>query len=72
MLSVHAVGGKCPDIFCAKSLVTIAIECKTGKGKRKPHQEQFALEWGGHYLLANDPFKAVEDANEILRKELPF
>ena len=64
---VHALGKDAPDLFVAKSNVTIAIECKTGSNKRMPHQVDWADDWHGEYLTGNDPLKLLEEAEFILR-----
>jgi Holliday junction resolvase len=50
-----------PDLFAAK-LVNwvprcVAIECKTGKKKLKPGQEDFARKWAGEYVV----LRSVDD-----------
>jgi len=61
----HALGKKAPDLFVSKSLVTIAIECKTGNRKRKAHQVEWAENWKGHYLTGNDAEALLKAAEEI-------
>jgi hypothetical protein len=52
-----------PDLFAARSIYrqnsrggpigsrTVAIECKTGKKKLKPGQEDFRSKWQGEYVV---------------------
>jgi Holliday junction resolvase len=51
-----------PDLFAAKAdwldgPRTVAIECKTGKRKLKPGQEDFARNWAGEYVV----LRSVDD-----------
>ena len=62
----HALGVEAPDMFVAKRGLTIAIECKTGKAKRKPHQIDWAIEWRGEYLWGSNPLYLLEQAENIL------
>lgn len=67
---VHALGKNAPDLFVAKAgLATIAIECKTGKNKRKEHQVAWADSWQGYYLTGNDPVTLLAQAEKILKGE---
>jgi len=66
---VHALGEEAPDLFVAKSSITIAIECKTGNRKRKPHQVAWADNWRGLYLTGNDPLTLLEQAEEMRTRE---
>ena len=63
---VHALGEDAPDLFVAKHLVTIAIECKSGKRKRSPTQIEWAEAWRGRYLTGNDPALLLLQAEAIL------
>ena len=70
---VHALGENAPDLFVSKRQVTIAIECKTGNEKRKPHQVKWAEKWQGDYLTGNNPLTLLEQAEGILEiRTLPF
>jgi hypothetical protein len=66
VLQVSVANG--PDLFAAKRqyrfsehgehvLRTVAIECKTGKKKLKPGQEDFRSKWQGEYVIC----RSVED-----------
>jgi hypothetical protein len=60
-----------PDLFAARRVYktgpnpedwtwtwrTVAIECKTGKRKLKPGQEDFARNWAGEYVV----LRSVDD-----------
>lgn len=63
----HALSKNAPDLFISKAGVTIAIECKTGNRKRKPHQVEWADNWRGKYLTGNDPLELLEQAELIVR-----
>lgn len=62
---VHAVGRNAPDLFVSKKMTTIAIECKTGRGRRMVHQVDWAEGWRGYYLTGNDPALLLDQAEGI-------
>jgi hypothetical protein len=62
----HALGEDAPDLFVAKRGRTIAVEVKTGKKKRKPHQVAWANNWNGRYLWGSDPLLLLEMAEREL------
>ncbi len=68
VVDTHALSEQAPDPFVANG-VTIAIECKTGNRKRKPHQVVWADNWRGLYLTGNDPLTLLEQAEEIRTRQ---
>lgn len=63
---VHAVGREAPDLFVAKHMLTIAIECKSPGEKRQLHQLAWADEWQGRYLCGEDALDLLTSAEELL------
>jgi len=66
VLDTHRVGGGAPDLFVAKRGVTIAVEAKTGKRKRRDNQIAWANDWNGLYLWGSDPLVLLEQAEAML------
>lgn len=66
VMDSHRIGGGVPDLFVAKRGVTIAIECKTGKEKRRDNQVVWESKWNGLYLWGSNPLELLEQAEKML------
>ena len=53
-----------PDLVAGKHGINLLLECKTGKGKLRPGQVQWGIDWKGHapYVI-----RTVEEAQALTK-----
>lgn len=61
VFSIAPIGRDVPDLVCSYRGFTILAECKTGRAKLTPGQEQFRRDWQGVVIVARSGEQAVTE-----------
>jgi len=61
VFSIAPIGRDVPDLVCSYRGFTLLAECKTGRAKLTPGQEQFRRDWQGVVIVLRDPEQAAAE-----------
>ena len=61
VFSIAPIGRDVPDLVCSYRGFTLLAECKTGRAKLTPGQENFRRDWQGAVIVLRDPKQAATE-----------
>lgn len=61
VFSIAPIGRDVPDLVVSYRGFTLLVECKTGRAKLTPGQENFRRNWQGAVIVLRDPKQAATE-----------